>query len=130
MNENKVNHRYVQLPSSIKCKQAIIDDHKQTSMVYLSIHQNFAHTKDNASQGVTPKKNCKTELCKNFIKWAASDKSMPFSCPYAKNCNFAHGSNELARFSDPYDMYANGVIEDPDTYLCLPCFDQVATGSW
>jgi hypothetical protein len=70
----------------------------------------------------SPKRNYKTELCKNFEESRY--------CRYGSKCNFAHGKDELARFSSAYEMYANGLIENPDTYLSRPCFDYVATGAW
>ena len=74
------------------------------------------------NNGSSPNQNYKTELCKNYTESGG--------CPYGWRCKFAHGKDELARFGNAYQMHANGLIENPHTYLSLPCFNHVATGSW
>ena len=79
--------------------------------------------------GRSVKRNYKTELCKNYKAWAEHRQGQ-FYCPYGEKCNYAHGERELANFANAYEMQAKGVIENPDTYMCLPCFDHVSTGAW
>ena len=95
-----------------------------------ALPQDFSVTDNTTRSNV--KKNYKTELCKHYIEWTATVDSQRqnFTCPYGERCNFAHGEAQLTKFANSYDMYEKGVIDDPDTYLCLPCFDHVATGSW
>lgn len=77
------------------------------------------------------KRNYKTEMCKHFIKhYANPQQQQAFYCPHGDKCKFAHGMEELHRFKNAYEMQSEGVIESPETYLRLPCFDFVSTGSW
>lgn len=71
-------------------------------------------------QAADSKQNYKTELCRNYIKWKNDGWLGDFQCPYGLRCNFAHGEHELT----------GKAVKNPDTYLCLPCFDYVATGAW
>ena len=65
-----------------------------------------------------PNQNYKTELCRNY--------GTSKGCLYGIKCNFAHGEEELMKFSNAHEMQ----VESPDNYMCLPCFDHVATGAW
>jgi hypothetical protein len=103
-------------PNSIAITNAI--DGLGTKYVIIP-HPNSPQAINNGS---SPNQNYKTELCKNYTESGG--------CPYGWRCKFAHGKDELARFGNAYQMHANGLIENPHTYLSLPCFNHVATGSW
>lgn len=77
-------------------------------------------TQYNTQATTQSKQNYKTELCRNYIKWTNGGQVGDFHCRYGKLCNYAHGEHELT----------GKVVKSPDTYLCLPCFDHVATGDW
>jgi Zinc finger C-x8-C-x5-C-x3-H type (and similar) len=72
--------------------------------------------KDNAGR----KQRVKTELCMHIERGS--------TCPFGKDCVFAHSEEEL-RLTKLLDLVCAGMV-DGETFRAKPCENWVSTGSW
>lgn len=95
---------------SASLKFAIVTEQKKAAK------SPFAQQKDDLGR----KQRVKTELCMHVERGT--------TCPFGKECVFAHSEEEL-RLTKLLDLVCAGMV-DGETFRAKPCQIWVATGSW